>query len=110
MVDTQMKNSMFRALVGVAGFGYWGPKLVRNLSEMSDAQLTWVADLDQKRLQKVGTQLAGQRDPHRFSPQVAPISFVCIRPLDSATRLRRPTRISMSWARTCFDSLLLNMP
>ena len=42
--------------VGVAGFGYWGPKLVRNLSEMSAAELTWVSDLDLARLQKVKSQ------------------------------------------------------
>src|SRR5947207_15289218 len=42
--------------IGVAGFGYWGPKLVRNLSEMTDAELTWVSDLDLTRLQKVKSQ------------------------------------------------------
>lgn len=36
--------------VGVVGYGYWGPKLVRNFSEMSKAALTWVADLDDERL------------------------------------------------------------
>ena len=36
--------------VGVVGYGYWGPKLVRNFSEMSKAALTWVADLDEERL------------------------------------------------------------
>jgi predicted dehydrogenase len=39
--------------VGVAGFGYWGPKLVRNFSEMTDAELAWVSDLDAGRLQRV---------------------------------------------------------
>lgn len=39
--------------VGVVGYGYWGPKLVRNFSEMSKAALTWVADLDRERLAKI---------------------------------------------------------
>ena len=39
--------------VGVAGFGYWGPKLVRNFSEMTDAELSWVSDLDAGRLARV---------------------------------------------------------
>jgi predicted dehydrogenase len=39
--------------VGVAGFGYWGPKLVRNFSEMTDAELAWVSDLDAGRLHRV---------------------------------------------------------
>jgi predicted dehydrogenase len=37
----------------VAGFGYWGPKLVRNFSEMTDAELAWVSDLDAGRLARV---------------------------------------------------------
>lgn len=39
--------------VGVVGFGYWGPKLVRNFSEMSNARLDWVVDLDEAKLAKV---------------------------------------------------------
>jgi predicted dehydrogenase len=39
--------------VGVVGYGYWGPKLVRNFSEMSKATLSWVADLDQGRLDRL---------------------------------------------------------
>jgi predicted dehydrogenase len=41
--------------VGVVGFGYWGPKLVRNFCEMPDAMLEWVADLDSVRLARVQT-------------------------------------------------------
>jgi len=39
--------------IGVAGYGYWGPKLVRNLSETPMAALTWVADLDAERLDRL---------------------------------------------------------
>jgi len=35
--------------VGVIGYGYWGPNLVRNLAELSDVELVAVADLDLNR-------------------------------------------------------------
>jgi predicted dehydrogenase len=36
--------------VGVVGYGYWGPNLVRNLSDLPDAELRWVCDLQTERL------------------------------------------------------------
>lgn len=39
--------------VGVIGLGYWGPKLARNFFELPDAQLAWVSDLDQSRLNHI---------------------------------------------------------
>jgi predicted dehydrogenase len=39
--------------VGVVGFGYWGPKLVRNFNELTDARLAWVVDRDNERLNRV---------------------------------------------------------
>jgi len=42
--------------VGLVGFGYWGPKLLRNFSEMPDAALEWCADLDPQRLARVKAQ------------------------------------------------------
>jgi predicted dehydrogenase len=31
--------------IGVIGYGYWGPNLVRNLAETSDAEVTWCSDM-----------------------------------------------------------------
>lgn len=45
--------------IGVAGFGYWGPKLVRNLREMPGADLRSVVDLDAERLARVRAQYPG---------------------------------------------------
>ncbi len=42
--------------VGVIGFGYWGPKLARNLLELPGAMLEWVVDLDPARLARVKAQ------------------------------------------------------
>lgn len=40
-----------RALnIGVIGYGYWGPKLVRNFQEIPTTRVTMVADLDTARL------------------------------------------------------------
>jgi predicted dehydrogenase len=39
--------------VGVVGFGYWGPNLVRNLDRASDAQIVAACDLSQDNLDKL---------------------------------------------------------
>jgi predicted dehydrogenase len=39
--------------IGVIGYGYWGPNLVRNFAEASGAQVTMVADSNSKRLDLV---------------------------------------------------------
>lgn len=39
--------------VGVVGYGYWGPNLVRNLAEIQDAELVAVCDLMVERLAPV---------------------------------------------------------
>jgi predicted dehydrogenase len=36
--------------VGIAGFGYWGPNLVRNFRSMAECRLKAVCDLSEKRL------------------------------------------------------------
>jgi len=36
--------------LGVVGYGYWGPNLVRNFAETLEARIVAVADLDEKRL------------------------------------------------------------
>lgn len=36
--------------IGIIGYGYWGPNLVRNFSEATDAQVIAVSDLDSARL------------------------------------------------------------
>lgn len=39
--------------VGIVGLGYWGPKLARNFHALPDAELAWVCDLAQERLDHV---------------------------------------------------------
>jgi predicted dehydrogenase len=45
--------------VGVIGFGYWGPNLVRNLVETAGAAVVAVADLRQERLNVVRNRYPG---------------------------------------------------
>ena len=39
--------------VGVTGYGYWGPNLVRNFHEFADTEVRMVCDRDETRLKKV---------------------------------------------------------
>ena len=39
--------------VGVVGFGYWGPNLVRNLDRLKDAEVVAACDLSQENLDKL---------------------------------------------------------
>src|SRR4051812_48730735 len=40
--------------VGLAGLGYWGPNLLRVLSEMDSVEVAWICDLDPDRLGRFG--------------------------------------------------------
>src|SRR6266851_4466691 len=39
--------------IGVIGAGYWGPKHVRNFSELPGARATMVSDLDERRIRAI---------------------------------------------------------
>ncbi|HYY57260.1 MAG TPA: Gfo/Idh/MocA family oxidoreductase [Pyrinomonadaceae bacterium] len=47
--------------IGVIGCGYWGPNLLRNFAENDGAQLSWMCDLDMKRLDTVGRRYPAAR-------------------------------------------------
>jgi predicted dehydrogenase len=51
-----MENGWSPVTFGVIGFGYWGPKLARNLSEMANTELEWVVDLDAERRERAQEQ------------------------------------------------------
>lgn len=34
--------------IGVIGYGYWGPNIVRNLSRLADVDISWVCDMNPK--------------------------------------------------------------
>ena len=55
-----------RIKVGVLGYGYWGPKLARNLSEIPGCELSIVVDKDPTRLARVRLQHSGVRTSPRL--------------------------------------------
>ena len=42
--------------IGVIGYGYWGPNLVRNFQECGVAKVTMVSDLNESRLKLAKTR------------------------------------------------------
>ncbi len=52
--------------IGVIGYGYWGPNLVRNFAELKEARVAAVADLSQDRLDLVERRFPGVKTTTRF--------------------------------------------
>ena len=52
--------------IGVIGYGYWGPNLVRNFAELENAEVAAVADLDTKKLELVKRRYPGVTVTTRF--------------------------------------------
>ena len=48
---------------GVIGWGYWGPKIARNLDALPHAMVAMVADMEASRLASLGLEMPR---PHRF--------------------------------------------
>ena len=51
---------------GVIGWGYWGPKVARNLDTLPDAMVTMVADLDARRLASLAVNQSWTRTTIRI--------------------------------------------
>ncbi len=52
--------------LAAAGLGYWGPNLARNLDELDGAELAWICDRDEDRLQRLGGRFPDARKTTRF--------------------------------------------
>jgi predicted dehydrogenase len=52
--------------IGIVGYGYWGPNLVRNFGETPDANVAAVADLDTAKLDLVRRRYPGVKTTTRF--------------------------------------------
>ncbi len=53
--------------VGVVGFGYWGPNIVRNFANLGrDARVTWICDTQGARLERARELVEGARLTERF--------------------------------------------
>jgi predicted dehydrogenase len=47
--------------IGIIGFGYWGPNILRNFSQQSDVAVSWVCDINPKTTTLVEKQYPGVR-------------------------------------------------
>jgi predicted dehydrogenase len=52
--------------IGLIGYGYWGPNLLRNFAELTRARVGTVADLDPKRLETVQRRFPGTKTTTNF--------------------------------------------
>jgi predicted dehydrogenase len=57
--------------VGVVGLGYWGPNLLRVLTEMVDVQVKWICDLDALRLERIQRRYPGVASTRRVDEVLA---------------------------------------
>lgn len=56
--------------IGVIGYGYWGPNLVRNFAEIPGLMVACVADLDTKKLEIVQKRYPGVKTTTRFEDMI----------------------------------------
>lgn len=51
-VGKDCENTLEQLKVGVVGYGYWGPNLVRNFSEVENAEVKYICDSQQEQLDR----------------------------------------------------------
>jgi predicted dehydrogenase len=51
--------------LAAVGLGYWGPNLARNLDELDGAELAWICDRDETRLERYGSRFPDARKTTR---------------------------------------------
>lgn len=64
--------------IGVIGYGYWGPNLVRNFSETPGLSVAGVADLDPKKLEIVRKRYPGIKTTTHFQELISDSSIDAI--------------------------------
>ncbi|HEY2869690.1 MAG TPA: Gfo/Idh/MocA family oxidoreductase, partial [Gaiellales bacterium] len=66
--------------VGVVGLGYWGPNLVRNLSEIEGAEAAWMCDVDPGPLEKLGRRFPAIRQTRELDEMLddPKLDAVCV--------------------------------
>src|SRR5690349_10902605 len=53
--------------MGLVGLGYWGPNLLRVMSEMDSVEVAWICDLDSDRLSRFGRRHPATRTTSDYS-------------------------------------------
>ena len=57
--------------LAAVGLGYWGPNLARNLDDLDGAELTWICDRDEGRLERYGARFPDARKTTSFDELLA---------------------------------------
>jgi len=52
--------------IGLVGLGYWGPNLLRVLSDLPDAEVSWICDLDESRRRRYARRYPASRTTPRY--------------------------------------------
>jgi predicted homoserine dehydrogenase-like protein len=61
--------------VGVIGYGYWGPNLVRNLFEVAETRVVAVSDMRQDRLDQVKSRYPSVEDRRNCDRDTGPYTL-----------------------------------
>lgn len=64
-------NTITNTNIGIIGYGYWGPNLLRNFAETPGARVAAVADLDKAKLQLVERRFPGVKTTTNFQDLLA---------------------------------------
>src|SRR6185503_10326320 len=83
--------------VGIVGFGYWGPNLVRNFRSLPECRLKTVCDLSEKRLKQMQSlypEVTGETDFRRLvdDPEI------------DAVVVATSARLHHSMAKSCLEA------
>ena len=62
---------MTATTIGVIGCGYWGPNLLRNFAENEAAELRWICDTDESRLNAMGRRYPAARTANDYQKLIA---------------------------------------
>jgi predicted dehydrogenase len=87
--------------VAVVGIGGWGKNLARNYAQIPEANLRYVCDLDQDKLDQAHRQYPGARLTNKYEELLADPQLQAIVIATTAPRTIRCASRHCSRARTC---------
>jgi predicted dehydrogenase len=67
-----------RLRIGLAGLGYWGPNLARNLGDHPEVDLAWICDRDESALLRAAGRFPDARTTTRFEDLLEDESLVAV--------------------------------
>jgi predicted dehydrogenase len=83
--------------IGVIGCGYWGPNLIRNFAEDERAQLRWICDTDERRLNAIARRYPAAHTATDYQQLLAD-------PKLAAVVIATPVATHYTFARAALDA------